>query len=384
MFDRHFKEWEDRSRTIDLFRLIAILCVVLIHIPYPYAHIDQINTLATSFTHVGQMGWVESFALFLQYGLGKVASPALSLVSAWLVMRTLEQGRSFGTIIKSRAQSLLVPYVIWNVIMLLFFLAIYLAHGRDEVGFETHSPLRVIWQSIFSPFTWPVNGPIHYLRDLFIILLCYVTAYPFLKDRRGLVMIITVLSPAFLLTFGESGQWLGDNQKSLLPRADLVFYFLVGTLTYPYHQRLFNERTVRIFTHPALIAAVTAIVFFFAHFMLYYTKVLPPALTLEGVALFYLVLALRGVFAVLIFSCSLLLYKALSSAPPRKMVFRIFCSHAMITYVMYGVLNDLIGKEHGLALLLSVFAASILGGMALHFGLERAARVRQLNWLKYI
>lgn len=380
MFNPRFIDWTDRSKTIDLFRLVSILCVVLTHIPYQNGIVIEnlSQVLSSNYT----LSLWDNFILFLKYGLGRVASPALSLVSAWFLLRSLEQ-KTFLNILKSKSENLLIPYVFWNFAHVAFFILIWLSIGRDPYGFADH-PAKSFWDSTFNLYKWPNNGPLHYLLDLFEIIIFYTIFHKFFQAHRWVLVLLTALSPALLLYFGKSDSWLGDNSKSLLPRADLVFFFFIGVLTFSRYQSLFADKVVKVLTDKIVIILLVLSAFAASKFMFFYIESIPAVANPENIIFFYITLALRAICSLLIFSISLIVYTRWQFSTSRKAVFRIFCSHAIVIWIANGMMNDIFSDEHLGLRYLSVFISSIIGGAMINYALKYLAKKWPLKFWKYV
>ena len=87
-----------RSRLVDMFRVVVVVLMVSVHVPYTL----KLPELATLYGGVSwhslsltlaELGFLlrENLMLFLKSGLGRGAVAALTLVSAWFVMEGLER-----------------------------------------------------------------------------------------------------------------------------------------------------------------------------------------------------------------------------------------------------------------------------------------------------
>lgn len=381
MFDQHFADEKDRSRVIDLFRLVAILCVVMVHVPYHFSKPDNTDALAYMRTLM-VLPFADQAVMFFKYGLGRVASPALSLVSAWFLLRTLDQ-KPFRTVLTSKAQNLLIPYVAWGLIYILFMLGVFLLTGKDQYHFAEGIP-RVLWNSTFNLLDWPANGPLHYLFDLFEIIIAYALCHRFIYPRKWLLMACLLASPLVGSYLGHSQSWLGDNKLSLLPRVDLVFYFLVGVLTFRTHEQIFSRRTVALLTNPLLVLVLVALTVLLSKVVFYYTEALTPEATAENIAFLYATLLIRGISSLCVFALALILYRAFKPGIPRKVVFRIFCSHALVIWIVNALVNDVLSEEHLLLRYGTVFLLSILGGWMISLMLDRVQKLFRIPLIKYL
>lgn len=110
--------------------------------------------------------------------------------------------------LKTRLSSLLVPYIIWNLIALLMVIsvAVYFKGGGLSVNVE--NILSCFWVydgsivDSFNKLGLPVNGPTWFVRDLMIVVLFTPLLNVLLKARRGFFTIFLLLTLYFLNSFG--------------------------------------------------------------------------------------------------------------------------------------------------------------------------------------
>jgi len=67
----------------------------------------------------------------------------------------------------------------------------------------------------------------------------------------------------------------------------------------------------------------------------------------------------------------------------RKAIARIFCSHIMFAYLLYGALNDIISQDYRLFLLLGVFCGVIILGVLVHLIFEFLTKLPGGKIFKY-
>lgn len=139
--------------------------------------------------------------------------PLLSLISGYLLLGSFES-RGYGRYVRHRFLILYVPMVIWNLI----FTATLL--GVNSAGFETTSYQNLqeigYFNAIFAVWAAPINGPLYFLRDMFVISL-----FAPLLVRSMRAAPIPVLIGAALLV------WLNFGDPIIL-RPITLFYFCCG------------------------------------------------------------------------------------------------------------------------------------------------------------
>ena len=96
--------------------------------------------------------------------------------------------------IKSRIGSLLIPYIIWNSVLAILYLLqkglIVLDHKSIYDIFSYF--IRANWA--FTEHGFPIDGPLWYIRDLFIISLLSPIVYWYIKifKKTGVIFLITL------------------------------------------------------------------------------------------------------------------------------------------------------------------------------------------------
>ena len=153
--------------------------------------------------------------------LARAAVPLLFLISGFLLYK--KNPNSMANI-KKKSKSILLPYLLWITVAILFF---YLAQSLPFASQYFSSPHNLIrnfsfldWvDAYFGKFTnrapYPFLYPFWFLRDLFILNLCF----PFIKaflNKAPLTYLLTTL----LL-------WMGDIHSCLFS-AEALFFFSIG------------------------------------------------------------------------------------------------------------------------------------------------------------
>jgi len=150
------------SSRINLMRIVLISGIVFVHVPHDPA---------TS-PYVGTYGVLDWLRVFLGDSLFRVGVPCLSAISGYLLFRRGLDSFDYGKTLKTKARTVLLPFLIWNIAFLaLAFVAqssgIGFGYLPDVVGASTREwlNLAVALQDL------PINVPLYFLRDL---LLCIV------------------------------------------------------------------------------------------------------------------------------------------------------------------------------------------------------------------
>lgn len=233
---------ELQSQTISWLRFPLIMCVVFIHNPqldtkilYPIISRDTIS-LSLLFDY---------FRIWGSEVFSRIAVPCFFVISGFLFfMKTPELTKCIYTKkIKRRFFSLLIPYVIWNIIPLIIMIVVKLnkplLHGWTwgeyfsyiSQQFSDHGLLNIFWAwnvdegripnwlCQYVEATYPYNFPLWYVRNLIIICILTPLLY-FVLKRFGKIFI------AILIVF-----YFG-NITSNLPGTDTTTLLFFGTGAY--------------------------------------------------------------------------------------------------------------------------------------------------------
>ena len=155
--------------------------------------------------------------VFVGQILAKVPMPAFFAISGYLFFHNMEQWNwsTYIEKIKRRVNSLLVPYLLWNLLAAVQFTVRAWRMGRnlDDVGLNIfwvfhHSVGRQTdWIGHINTLTAPCNMPLWFLRDLIIVTLIAPAIY-YILHRFGkwvlFLLCILYLSGIYAFTPGLS------------------------------------------------------------------------------------------------------------------------------------------------------------------------------------
>lgn len=210
------------SNTISMLRLPLAIMVVLLHIhPAPVAVTDPAAQTAPVYNMV-------KICLVL---IANLAVPCFFIMSGYLLMI---KDRNYMDVIKTRTISLVIPYILWNIL---------------GAGYLQLSGQPVEW-SFRGIFLEPVNFPLWFLRDLIVLSFMY-PLFRFMINRLKWTSLIVITILFFCygaqsLFFFYTGCFLTRqrlplnlSRKSLMILTLLIFavylcdvvFFKPGTLT---------------------------------------------------------------------------------------------------------------------------------------------------------
>ena len=158
------------SKRIALLRFAMIFGIVILHTP-PYIPLEQ--------TGAGLFDFIKAFC---QHALFRSTVPVLTCVSGYLLFNAgLDQ--KIRVLVTKKTRTLLIPLIVWNLPLVL---ALYVIQSK---GLMTHDfsatlypfdPLKMIDKTL-GLFSLPVNYPLNFLRDLFILCLMAPLFGPLLR-----------------------------------------------------------------------------------------------------------------------------------------------------------------------------------------------------------
>lgn len=182
---------------ISTIRYPMMMMVVLSHLNTSDAHV---------ITHTGSGDLLYYFLMyFLSRNVTCCVNSMFFFISGFLYFAnvigwfTLEDYKRKTV---SRVKSLLVPYLIWNAIVLAIYFIVALCGSKD---IKSLMDLNSFWQKGWSPESMgtPIDGPLWFIRDLFIQALLAPLTYFMVKHFH--VFYIIFLGGLFYLGVGMTG-----------------------------------------------------------------------------------------------------------------------------------------------------------------------------------
>ena len=191
-----------QSKTIEWLRFFCIGAVVLLHaVGSPLEGKDIISY---------QYGAYDTIRILFSEGLCSVAVPIFFLISGYLFFVKLEEWRTEVWVekLKRRGRTLLIPYLLWNLIAIVFSLAmLYPKHvlkGGDVPDladwYYSIGGLRAFWDSGTGGL--PINYPLWYIRDLIVFVILSPVLFYYVK-KTGLVGLVLLFVAYVFNLFGS-------------------------------------------------------------------------------------------------------------------------------------------------------------------------------------
>ena len=178
------------SLTVSSLRLPMAMLVVFIHTQFATVMID--GQMAVNSEHLPVYNFAE---LVLCNMIPRMAVPFFFFVSGYFFFKsgalTL---RSYIDKLKRRARTLLLPYMMWNLVYVLLYFATQMflpsyTSGRNKlvVEYSFTDWLNVFWVHCDG---MPICGPLWFLRDLMLVILFAPLLYFMLKKFKAFTLVL--------------------------------------------------------------------------------------------------------------------------------------------------------------------------------------------------
>ncbi|AYD02479.1 succinoglycan biosynthesis protein [Neorhizobium sp. NCHU2750] len=299
------------SSRINLMRILLICGIVFVHVPHD----------PDTSPFLGANGWFDWLRVFLGDSLFRIGVPCLSMISGYLLLRKGYASFDYGKVLRSKAMTVFLPFLIWN--LALFGVALALQRVDITVGYLPdlwHSTSRDLATYALALEGLPINVPLYFLRDLFV---CIVLSPVLLfLMRRAAVPVLVVL---FLLAV------VPELNLVIVIKRSILFSFALGMHL---ALRKADLKALDRFAWPGSIATLVAAVALSA--AIYDTGPTFP----WSVELFRNVLSIVGAFGVWMLS-SIAIRSSLGQrlAATGSLSFWVFCAHYPLLVLMWMVWN---------------------------------------------
>lgn len=258
-----------QSNVINATRFILVTLVIFIHmLPYEHQALEWRLGIRPLYIFLSET---------ISHNIGRMAVPIFFVFSGFLFIYSKGNSADYEFFVckwKKRIKTLVIPYVLWNLIFILCTLLKNLTLGRafgwyDE-GLENRSLYDLFWAS-------PADFPLWYLRDLICMTILTPLFYYSFKATRGILLYligglyfiglecnVPGLSSTAIFYY-SCGVWMGMNQSNFLSTClkykkyiylitSLLLFLSLMTNVRPEH-----EYAVRIFC-PFAMASTIAII----------------------------------------------------------------------------------------------------------------------------
>ena len=196
------------SKTIIFLRFPLIIAVVFIH-----SNLNDMIINGTVLTCEKVFPIYDILSHIVNIEISSIAVPLFFFISGFLFFFQLDNYTTKDYIkkIKKRFRTLLIPYLFWNIVVLLFnlfaqsFMTSMLS-GKNKliIDYNVTDWLNIFWNHISNPGT-PISPQFWFIRDLIIVVLFTPLIYYFIKYIKIYGIIFLGLLWTFDLWFDVIG-----------------------------------------------------------------------------------------------------------------------------------------------------------------------------------
>lgn len=216
------------SKRISMLRTILIMFVVLLHIGTIEIH------------EVDYSDKFELFRFFFQNELGRLSVPTLTLISGYLLFScNLDQVPM--KLYKKKMGTLLLPFFFFNIVYFSVQYVIEYATGWAPLYPLVSKPLWMNFNYLFNYDGIPLNASVHFLRDLFVLVL-FAPIFGYFMRRMPFVGLAIVF-----------GVFMSDLDGHMINRSTMPVLFYMGGMAAT------NNWNVKRFDHLAIPAFIALI-----------------------------------------------------------------------------------------------------------------------------
>ena len=190
---------QQQSRSISSLKVIFCFLIILLHAHFQMPSPDTVSDGGGIVYNLQKF-----FREYLSTFVCGIAIPGFAVISGYLFFATENfLAAVYKRKIHSRLFTLLIPYIVWNLIVFAGD-AILAFNGKNNLVSETEwnflNVLNIFWSvKENGAGTCPYNGPLWYIRDLFILCLLSPVIYPFLKSRFVKYIFVVALFVALFV-----------------------------------------------------------------------------------------------------------------------------------------------------------------------------------------
>lgn len=198
------------SQVIHTLRFPLVVLVVIIH---SFSFIKGWEVTQLDLSHLSGADVYSLFCISLSMTLAHIAVPTFFVISGYLFFIGLRQWnwQLYGSKIKKRVYTLLIPYMAWNSLRIAEVLSkkvggVFLMgkpiqgivewwHGNNGIFMYYHADdfvERISWIGGEGLFSFPILTPMWYIRDLMVLCLLSPVVYGVLCQRRSIIRYVVM------------------------------------------------------------------------------------------------------------------------------------------------------------------------------------------------
>lgn len=179
------------SQKLKVLGFVAIILVIFIH---------------SHFLEACEYRSVEVLQMFIgTFGVSLVAVPLYYLISGLLFFKSIKCVKDCTINIKKRVRSLLVPYVIWNLVFISWYILLSMISATSSFvigGPQCKVLTGSLGEVLYFLFITPAGFHLWFLRDLIFFTMISPLLYVLIRKVPIVVMILTYVVSCFLPRFG--------------------------------------------------------------------------------------------------------------------------------------------------------------------------------------
>ena len=238
----------------DVIRQVRFPMIVLVTFAHSYGHVAEDFNLLTS-----DWSTYEFLKLLVSQTLVKVAVPVFFIMSGYLFFSNVKEWNFnvYRQKMLRRGKTLLIPYLIWNLLMVLKLRAFSWSFFWNYIP---EAGRQIDWFGIEHYLVAPANMPLWFLRDLIVVSLLTPIIYIGVhKLGYKLIIVLTILYlsgvcpfipglSAYAIYFFMLGAFLGIRKLDLIETAMRVEFpayilsIILGTvMLFTYHTAIFSS-----------------------------------------------------------------------------------------------------------------------------------------------
>ena len=179
----------ERKIKIDVVRCIGNYLIVMLHAGAVFQYCIS-STIEYKF-------WT-----YFCWCVCPAALPAMFLISGYLMFSRFSF-TAYPKKISNRIRRLVVPYFVWNISFVIFYLIMehFVPRLNARVSSFGLDSLGGAFEKICSLTVAPIDGPLWFLRTLFFMALCSPIFWLFLKSRRGRILGGVIIFFSYFLCY---------------------------------------------------------------------------------------------------------------------------------------------------------------------------------------
>jgi hypothetical protein len=179
----------ERNSKIDVVRCVSNYLIVLLHAWAAFQYVSREGLEFAAWTLVcSHLSWL--------------AIPCLFMISGFFLFKEYRLSKYPAKIIR-RLKRLAVPYLMWNILFVVFYLS--LAHAVPRLSARVSSfgldSFSGAFEKILSLTVAPIDGPLWFLRAIFLLAVFSPIIWGVMRLSRGIITILLCIAWCLLESF---------------------------------------------------------------------------------------------------------------------------------------------------------------------------------------